>query len=258
MGIQVAIVGATGRIGRHVCEIIECAPDLGIYARLDSRSDLAEIAGADVVCDVTRPGVSPTVVRAALAAGIPVVVGTSGWSAAAIAEVAAGDPAVGVLFVPNLALGSVLATAFAVLAAPYFDAVEIVEAHHARKADSPSGTAVRTAERIAAARATPLDPAHPEQPARGATLGGIPIHALRVPGVQGEQTVVLGALGETLRLTHTVTSSEAYTAGILLALRSVRGLRGVHVGLEQVLPGDLGALTRGGTHTPSGAPEPPG
>lgn len=240
--IRVAVAGATGKMGRLAVELVEEADDLGLHAALDSRSSLDELDGADVAIDVTHPGASGEIVAHAVEAGVPIVVGTSGWSGERIGEIERmlrhRDDAPAVLFVPNFSVGSVLGTAFAAFAAPYFDSIEIVEAHHAGKVDSPSGTAVRTAELIAAARADELGPVaapHADQRARGQLVSGVPVHSMRMSGLLAEQRVVLGGDGETLTIGHSTISSAAYEAGILLALRRAPELHGVLVGLDALL-----------------------
>ena len=150
-----------------------------------------------------------------------------------------GDDSPAVLIVPNFSVGAVLAARFAEQAATWFESIEIVEAHHAGKADSPSGTAVATAERIAAARSElgPVAAPHTDQRARGQQVGSVPIHSLRLDGVQAQQSVLLGGPGELLTLKHETTSPVAYAAGIRLALRALPGLSGVVVGLEPLLAG---------------------
>lgn len=243
MTVSVAVVGATGRMGALAARLIDAAPDLALHAALGSADPLELIAGADVVLDITVPAVSPDVVAAALDHGIPVLVGTSGWSADRIRTLRARVeqlPDLGVVIVPNFALGSVLATRFATLAAPYFDSIEIIEAHHAGKVDSPSGTSIRTAELIGQARAEagPVAAPHADQRARGQQVASVPIHSLRMNGILAEQTVVLGGTGEVLRITHETLGDSSYEAGILLGLRATPSARGVVVGLEHLL--DLG------------------
>ncbi|MEV1131003.1 4-hydroxy-tetrahydrodipicolinate reductase [Agromyces sp. NPDC049794] len=244
MTIRVAVAGATGRMGRLAIRLIEEADDLELHAALTSRSSLDEMLGADVAFDVTHPAASAAIVEFATGAGIPVVVGTSGWSRDRIAEISAfvrgHDDAGPVLFIPNFSIGSVLGTAFAALAAPYFDSIEIVEAHHAGKVDSPSGTAVRTAELIGEARgdAGPVAAPHADQRARGQLVSGVPVHSLRLAGVTAEQRVILGGDGETLTISHSTASPSAYEQGILLALRHAPRATGVTVGLDALL--DLG------------------
>lgn len=243
MTTTVAVVGATGTLGGEVVRLVQGADDLELIARLDSTSDLSEMLGAEIVVDVTLPAVSPTIVEYAVSNGIGVLVGTSGWSGDRIAalERRLGEaPEIGVLIIPNFSLGSALATTFAAAAARFYDSIEIVEAHRAGKVDSPSGTAVRTAELIAAARRDrgPVSAPHGDQRARGQQVAGVPVHSLRLEGILAKQNVIFGGQGETLTLSHDTIDSSAYRAGILLALRAVREARGVAVGLENLI--DLG------------------
>lgn len=240
MTSRVAVVGANGRMGRLATELIERDAGFEIAALIGSSDPLDAIGGADIVLDLTVPSASPGVVEAAVDAGIPTLVGTSGWSAERITRLRSrlgSDPGIAVVIVPNFSIGSVLATRFAALAAPYFDSIEIVEAHHAGKVDSPSGTAVRTAELIAGARSElgPVEAPHSDQRARGQQVASVPIHSLRLAGVQARQDVIFGGTGEVLTLTHETLSSTSYEAGILLGLRSVLELRGVVVGLDALL-----------------------
>jgi 4-hydroxy-tetrahydrodipicolinate reductase len=240
---RVAVVGGTGRMGALVRGIVEREAEFELHASLGSADPLDRIEGADLVVDVTVPAVSPDVVSAALDRGIPVLVGTSGWSADRIAVLRARvavDTRPGVIIVPNFSVGSALATAFSVLAAPWFDSIEIVESHHAGKVDSPSGTAIRTAELIGEARADigPVAAPHADQRARGQQVASVPIHSLRHAGVSARQEVVFGGDGETLRILHDTSSDTSYEAGILLGMRAVREASGVTVGLDRLL--DLG------------------
>ena len=244
MASSVAVVGATGRMGALAIRLIEAADDLSLHAALGSADTLDRIDGADLVLDFTIPAVSPEVVNAALDRGIPALVGTSGWGADRIRSLETGiaaHPELGVVIVPNFALGSVLATRFAAMAAPYFDSIEIIEAHHAGKIDSPSGTAVRTAELMGQARqeAGPVAAPHADQRARGQQVASVPIHSLRMNGIQAEQEVVFGGNGEVLRIRHETLGDSSYEAGILLGLRAASSARGLVVGLESLL--DLGA-----------------
>jgi 4-hydroxy-tetrahydrodipicolinate reductase len=244
MTIRVAVAGATGKMGRLAIELIEASDDLALHAALDSSSSLDEMLGADVALDVTHPAASAGIVEFATGGGIPIVVGTSGWSSDRVAEISrfvrGHDDAGAVLFIPNFSIGSVLGSAFSALAARFFDSIEIVEAHHAGKVDSPSGTAVRTAELIGKARAAvgPVAAPHADQRARGQLVSGVPVHSLRLSGVLAEQRVVFGGEGETLTISHSTVSSSAYEQGILLALRRAPAASGVIVGLDALL--DLG------------------
>ncbi|PZQ88342.1 MAG: 4-hydroxy-tetrahydrodipicolinate reductase [Leifsonia xyli] len=246
MAYSVAVVGATGRMGTLATRLIEQAPDLEVHALLSSRDTIETIAGADLVLDLTLPAVSPTVVDAAIERGLPVLVGTSGWTAERLARVRSRlgeEPATGVIVIPNFSLGSVLATRLATIAAPYFDSIEIIEAHHAGKSDSPSGTAIRTAELIGEARAArgPVAAPHADQRARGQQVASVPVHSLRMDGVLAEQQVIFGGVGETLRVSHQTVSDASYEAGILLALRALPATRGLVVGLDALLGLDGGA-----------------
>ncbi|MDQ1573675.1 MAG: 4-hydroxy-tetrahydrodipicolinate reductase, partial [Actinomycetota bacterium] len=219
MTTKVAVVGATGRLGQLASRIIESADDLELVARLDSQSDLSEMLGADVVLDVTVPAVSQGVVEYAVANGINALVGTSGWTSeriVALERTINGNLAVGVIIVPNFSIGSVLATSFAVMAARFYDSIEIIEAHHASKIDSPSGTAVRTAELIGNARVTlgPVIAPHSDQRARGQQVSSVPIHSLRMQGIVAKQDVVFGGNGEILTVSHETLSPSAYEKGI--------------------------------------------
>jgi len=240
MSIGVAVVGAQGRMGRLATRLVEASADLHVHALIGSADPLDGIEGAGVVLDLTVPAVSPAVVEAAVTRGLPVVVGTSGWTAERLASLGASlaeRPEQGVVVIPNFSLGSVVATLLATVAAPYFDSIEILEAHHAGKVDSPSGTAIRTAELVAAARAEagPSSAPHSDQRARGQQVAGIPVHSLRMDGVKAEQTVLFGGTGETLRVTHQTVSDASYEAGILLALRAAPAARGLVVGLDRLL-----------------------
>lgn len=241
MVLRVAVVGANGRMGSLVRELIGNSDEFELGAAIGSADALDGIRGADLVVDLTRFDVSERVVELCLAERIPALVGTSGWSAERLATLEARlreTPEIGVIVVPNFSIGSVLATRFAALAAPWFDSIEIVEAHHAEKVDSPSGTAVRTAELMAAARAElgPVAAPHADQRARGQQVASIPVHSIRLAGITAKQDVLFGAPGETLEIVHTTGSNAAYEAGILLALRALPGVRGLVVGLDPLLP----------------------
>jgi 4-hydroxy-tetrahydrodipicolinate reductase len=242
MKTTVAVVGATGRMGRLIVDLLRASDDFEVVAELTSGSDLSDMVGADVAIDVTAPAVSADVVQFAVQHGIRVLVGTSGWSAPRVAALrkSIGDADATVLIVPNFSLGSVLATSFAAMAGRFYESVEIIEAHHAAKSDSPSGTAVRTAELIGQARSElgPVSAPHADQRARGQQVSSVPIHSLRLSGVVAKQEVVFGGTGEVLTLTHETLDNSAYEAGILLALRGIGGIRGIVVGLDALL--DLG------------------
>jgi len=238
--ISVAVVGASGRMGSLALQLIDSDANLKLHASLNSKSDLSHMLGADVVVDFTLPDVSRKVVEYAIQHDLKIVVGTSGWSEIHLAELSkllAEHPSAAAIVVPNFSIGSMLAQQFAALAAKYFDSIEIVEAHHAGKVDSPSGTAVRTAEQIAASRKGMVQPLIPgvEQPARGQVVAGVPIHSLRLQGVSAKQDVIFGAGNEILTISHEVSSHHAYAEGIRLCIAYAQSAKGLTVGLDQVV-----------------------
>lgn len=245
MTTRVAVVGATGRMGRLVAQLVRDTDGFDLVAELDSKAELSDMLGADLAVDVTLPAVSPTVVEFAVSHGLAVLVGTSGWTGERIAALEArlaDEEAPGVVIVPNFSIGSVLATTFASMAARFYDSIEIIEAHHASKVDSPSGTAVRTAELMGTARGVPVAAPHSDQRARGQQVASIPIHSLRMHGIVAKQDVIFGGTGEVLTISHETLAQSAYEQGILIALRAAVNARGVTVGLDRLI--DLGETPR--------------
>jgi len=235
---SVAVVGASGKLGAVVCRLVEQANDFELVASLTSSSDLNEILAADVVVDVSLPTISQDVVELAVANGKHVLVGTSGWSAEridAVRPLIEAHPQVNVIFIQNFSLGSAVGTHLATIAARYFESIEIVEAHGSSKVDSPSGTAVNTAERIAAVRQGDIKAPHSDQTARGELIDGVPVHSLRMDGVVAKQDVIFGGDGETVTITHTTFSNRSYEAGIMASLRAVLTRPGITVGLDKVI-----------------------
>ncbi len=242
MTTRVAVVGATGRMGTLVSRLIDASDDFELTAKVSSHNSLSMMLDADIVVDVSVPAVSPAVVDFAIDNGLNIVVGTSGWTSERIASVeskVAAASTVGVLFVPNFSLGSVLATRFAATAAQFFDSIEIVEAHGASKIDSPSGTALRTAELMSSERLSGsrgiVSASHTDQRARGQQVAGIPVHSIRLQGIVAKQDVLFGGAGEVLTISHETLSQSAYEQGIMLALRAIPDLVGVTVGLDALL-----------------------
>lgn len=242
MTIRVAVVGATGRMGALVSRLIEESDDFTLTAKLGSKDPLSRMLGADVVVDVSVPAASPAVVDFAVENGLNVLVGTSGWTSERIERVVftlASVPNMGVIFAPNFSLGSVLATRFAATASRFFESIEVVEAHGATKIDSPSGTALRTAELMSTERANAgvglVAAAHTDQRARGQQVAGIPVHSIRLHGVVAKQDVLLGGQGEVLTISHETLAPTAYERGIMLALRALPNTFGVVVGLDALL-----------------------
>ena len=204
-------------------------------------------AGAEVAIDLTVPSATADNVAWLIDHGIHAVVGTTGWSEEsleALRERLAGAEGVGVLIAPNFSVGSVLASAFAAQAARYFESVELVELHHPDKVDAPSGTAVRTAELIGAARdaaGVPVSPdatEHDPDGARGAVVHGVHVHAVRLRGLEAHQEVLLGGPGEQLVVRHDAFDRGAYMPGVVLGLRTVASRPGLTYGLDGYL--DLG------------------
>lgn len=250
MKTRVAIVGVSGTMGRLVSGLIETSEEYDLVAGLNSTSDLSEMLGAEIAIDLTLPGVSQSVVDFAVDHGLRVLVGTSGWSQGridALSNRIAGHSEIGVVIIPNFSMGSVIATGLSALVARFFDSIEIVEAHRAGKVDSPSGTAVRTAELIGRARAEigPVSAPHTDQRARGQQVSSIPVHSLRLDGMLARQDVFFGGAGESLTISHNTLSAASYERGILLALAATRTAVGVTVGLDQIIDLGLGGPAGG-------------
>ena len=202
--MRVVLNGRSGKVGTAL------APALEAHGH-----ELVELADAEAMVDFTAPDAALPNVRAALKAGVPCVVGTTGWDAEA-ADGPARAAGVPVLYAPNFALGAVLMMRFAAEAAAVLDRAEIVELHHDTKRDAPSGTAKATAEAMG---------------------GDVPIHSVRLPGLVAHQEVILGAPGQTLTIRHDTTSREAFAPGVLLALERLHSLPpGLTVGLDKLLP----------------------
>jgi 4-hydroxy-tetrahydrodipicolinate reductase len=248
MTIRVAVAGASGKLGSVAVRLVEQSAEFELVATGTSRTPLEALLGppdspSDLVVDMTVPSASAAIVEFAVRNGRNVLVGTSGWSAdrlVGLESLLRELPDRGVVVVPNFSLGSVLATRLAAVAARFFDSIEIVETHHAGKVDSPSGTAVRTAEAIAASRGErgPVQAPRVDQRARGQQVASVPIHSLRMHGVAAKQEVLLGGTGELVSIGHEVIDSSAYEAGILLALPAAAGATGLTVGLDSLI--DLG------------------
>lgn len=246
MTTTVAVVGASGKLGSLASRLVRESDDFELVAELGSRSPLEEMLAADLVIDMTLPSVSASIVEFATAHGRSVLVGTSGWSNDRIVSLrhriaGLGESAPAVIIIPNFSVGSVLSTALATVAARFYESIEIIEAHGAGKIDSPSGTAVRTAELIGEARAGlgPVQAPHTDQRARGQQVASVPVHSLRLQGVQARQEVVFGGTGETVTIVHNTSSAASYEAGILAALRALPAATGVTVGLDSLI--DLGS-----------------
>jgi 4-hydroxy-tetrahydrodipicolinate reductase len=247
--LAVAVLGASGRMGTEAVKAVDAAPDMKLVAALGRNDSLDALldAGAKYIVDLTVPDSTEANVRFAVEHGMHAVVGTTGWDAArleTLRALLAENPAAGVLIAPNFALGSVLASAFAAKASQYFESVEIIELHHPNKVDAPSGTAVRTAQLIAAARNEAGVPASPDATessldgARGCEVDGVRVHSVRLRGLVAHQEVLLGGLGEQLTIRHDSYDRASFMPGVLLGLRKVAENPGLTVGLDGYL--DLG------------------
>jgi 4-hydroxy-tetrahydrodipicolinate reductase len=239
--INVGVIGARGRMGSEVCRAVESADDMSLVAGVDVGDDRAELRGADVIVDFTSPDSVMDNLRWCIDSDLHCVVGTTGFDDARLREVEAllaEHPSVGVIVAPNFGIAAVLMMRFAREAAPYFDSVEIVELHHPNKIDAPSGTARRTAELIAEARAGKVSPDATTQAldgARGADVAGVRVHAVRLAGLVAHQEVLFGGHGEALTIRHDSLSRESFMPGVLLAVRAVVDRPGLTVGIEQVM-----------------------
>lgn len=237
MTLRVSVVGASGRMGKLALEVIQQAPDIELHSALDSKSDLAEVLGADVIFEATRIEFSQKVTAYAIEHRVNLVVATSGWSESLLVDLRHPTESA-VVIVPNFSIGSTLATNFASAAAKYFSSVEIIETHHAKKVDSPSGTAIRSAELISKnlqSAEVNLEGSGVGQPSRGQLVAGIPVHSLRLDGASARQEIVLSGNGEVLRVVHEVNDLKAYSLGILQSIRFANQNPGVTFGLDRVL-----------------------
>jgi 4-hydroxy-tetrahydrodipicolinate reductase len=244
--LRVGVIGARGRMGSEVCQAVDAADDMDLVAAVGGREWLFSLAdaGSQVAVDFTHPDVVLEHIRFCIDQNIHAVVGTSGIDddgADQIRHWLAVKPEIGVMVVPNFAIGAVLTARFARQAARFFDSAEIIERHHAGKIDAPSGTAIATARGIAAARETAglgsvPDATTIEAPgARGAQVDGIHVHSVRLPGLVAHQEVVLGSLGETLTIRHDSLHRSSFMPGVLAAVRGVADRPGLTLGLEQLL-----------------------
>ncbi|MFF9146441.1 4-hydroxy-tetrahydrodipicolinate reductase [Streptomyces sp. NPDC014861] len=247
--LRVAVLGARGRIGSEAVRAVETAEDMELVAALGRGDELETLAetGAQVVVELTTPDSVMANLEYCVGHGIHAVVGTTGWTEDRLARLEgrlAASPGTGVLIAPNFSIGAVLTMRFAQLAAPYFESVEVIELHHPNKVDAPSGTATRTAQLIAEARAEAGLGAQPDATAtaldgaRGADVDGVPVHAVRLRGLLAHQEVLLGGEGETLTVRHDSLHHSSFMPGVLLGVRRVVSTPGLTFGLEHFL--DLG------------------
>lgn len=242
--IRVGVLGARGRMGNEVCKAVGGAEDMELVAAVDDGDGRDTLEGAQVVVDFTTPDAVFGNIDWCLEHGVNLVVGTSGFTTERIELVRdklAARPGIGIVIAPNFAIGAVLLMEFAAKAARHFESVEIVEMHHPKKIDAPSGTALRTARIIAEARAEAGLGAMPDATkeemagARGSDVEGVRVHALRATGLVAHQEVLFGTAGETLTLRHDSYDRVSFMPGVLLAVRSVITRPGLTVGLDALL-----------------------
>jgi 4-hydroxy-tetrahydrodipicolinate reductase len=244
--IKVVVLGARGRMGAEVVAAVEAAADCQLVAALDLGDSLDQLisSGAQVVVDFTTPDSVMANLEFLIAHKIHAVVGTTGFDEARISKLkslSSAHPEVGILIAPNFAIGAVLMMEFAGKAAKYFESAEIIELHHPDKVDAPSGTASRTAGIISAARKEAKLAAMPDATstslggARGALVGDVPVHSVRLRGLIAHQEVLFGGLGETLSIRHDSLDRAGFMPGVLLGIRSVISRPGVTFGLENFM-----------------------
>ena len=262
--MRVGVLGATGRMGRATCEAVLAAPDLELAAAVGRASGVGRPlrdlvpgapeellvtdrvtglleAGAEVVVDFSRPEATAAAVEGLLPEGVNLVSGTTGLPAEVMDDLAnlAGKADHGnAVWAPNFALGAVLAMHFAAVAGRFYPAAEVIELHHQGKADAPSGTALRTARAIAAAREQASGPGAGRESVagvRGGEVDGVRVHSVRLPGLVAHQEVIFGGQGEVLTLRHDSLDRSSFMPGVLLAVREVATRPGLTVGLEPLL-----------------------
>jgi 4-hydroxy-tetrahydrodipicolinate reductase len=262
--ISVIVAGAAGRMGQEVVKTVLNDPDLELVGAVDimeAGCDAGRLVGmtdcgvlisdnlqavlqgrrADVLVDFTNAQAAARNAKIALKVGVAPIIGATGLDEAEIGELrkAAKRAAIGMLIVPNFTLGAVLMMSFARQAARYFPNVEIIELHHDQKIDAPSGTALLTAQSISTER-KPFTQGHPQEyeklaGARGGDWNGIRVHSIRLPGLVAHQEVIFGGRGQVLTIRHDSLNRESYMPGVILAIKKVRQLQGVNIGLETAL-----------------------
>jgi 4-hydroxy-tetrahydrodipicolinate reductase len=243
--IKVGVLGAKGRMGSQVCSTVESAGDLELATQVDVGDSRESLADVDVVVDFTHPAAVMDNLHWCIGRGLAAVVGTSGIGDDRLAQVTGwleDQPGSRALVVPNFSVGAVLMMRFAAIAAPFFESAEVIELHHAGKADAPSGTAGRTAAMISSARSEsgagpmPDATASAAEGARGAEVAGVHVHSVRLAGLVAHQEVLLGGHGEVLTIRHDSLDRASFMPGVLLAIRGIGSLPpGLTVGLDGLL-----------------------
>ncbi|RJQ82892.1 4-hydroxy-tetrahydrodipicolinate reductase [Pseudonocardiaceae bacterium YIM PH 21723] len=243
---RVGVLGAKGKVGAEICRGVEAADGLDLVAQVDVDDELSALtdAGTQVIVDFTHPDVVMENLRFCVENGIHCVVGTTGFDESRLETLRgwlAEKPETGVLIAPNFAIGAILTMQFAQQAAKYFESVEVIELHHPRKADAPSGTAFRTAELIGKARReaglapSPDATTQSLDGARGAEVDGVRVHSVRLSGLVAHQEVLFGTEGETLTIRHDSLHRSSFVPGVLLGVRQISAHPGLTVGLDAFL-----------------------
>jgi 4-hydroxy-tetrahydrodipicolinate reductase len=259
--IKVVVHGASGRVGQEVVRAVSQEPGMQVVGAVDVKVSSTELVlpeGAgkvpfsadfkailtstrpDVVVDFTVAKASMPAVRIAAGQGVSMVIGTTGFSADELAEMEklAKAKKIGIITASNFALGAVIMIHLAKIAGKFFDHAEIIELHHDRKADAPSGTALSTARAMAEAKGKAFSPPAVQGAAsvsRGENSGGINLHAVRLPGLMAHQEVIFGAAGQTLTICHDTINRECYMPGVILAIKEVIKSKTYIYGLDKLL-----------------------
>ena len=239
--ISVGVVGAAGRMGQQVCRAVEDADDCELVAAIDLGDPLQQLvdAGAEVIVDFTVLDAARATLAFAAEQGIHAVVGTTGFTDDDLERFRATFTGSNLLIAPNFAIGAILMMRFAEMAAPWFDTAEIIELHHDGKVDAPSGTAMLTLERMAAASSEWGDDPTTTEVVPGARggrgPGDIPVHSVRMRGMVAHQEVLLGTTGQTLTIRHDSIDRTSFMPGVLLGVRRIADLPGVTIGLDTLL-----------------------
>jgi 4-hydroxy-tetrahydrodipicolinate reductase len=244
MAIRILVNGALGRMGQEVIKMVETEKEFTLVGSADKNDNLADIihnTKPQVVIDFTHPSSGFNNTKTIIECNVHPIIGTTGFTQEQIKELQklAATKKLGGIIAPNFSIGAVLMMKYSQDAAKYFPNIEIIELHHDGKADSPSGTAIKTAEMIAGARTQKPQNKIIDKPtlpgARGAQHQDIHIHAVRLPGIVANQEVIFGGLGETLKICHTTINREAFMPGVHLACQKVQQLDHLAYGLEQIL-----------------------
>nr|5EER_A Chain A, 4-hydroxy-tetrahydrodipicolinate reductase [Corynebacterium glutamicum ATCC 13032]5EES_A Chain A, 4-hydroxy-tetrahydrodipicolinate reductase [Corynebacterium glutamicum ATCC 13032] len=245
-GIKVGVLGAKGRVGQTIVAAVNESDDLELVAEIGVDDDLSLLVdnGAEVVVDFTTPNAVMGNLEFCINNGISAVVGTTGFDDARLEQVRdwlEGKDNVGVLIAPNFAISAVLTMVFSKQAARFFESAEVIELHHPNKLDAPSGTAIHTAQGIAAARKEAGMDAQPDateqalEGSRGASVDGIPVHAVRMSGMVAHEQVIFGTQGQTLTIKQDSYDRNSFAPGVLVGVRNIAQHPGLVVGLEHYL-----------------------